>query len=208
MATGILFGLAPALQLSRAGPRRSAERRRPRLERRSRGADRHALVVAEIALSLVLLSGAGLLVRSLIALQRVEPGFVAAARGRRCSCCCPDRAIPTRPRSSGSTGGCSTSAASAPGVQSAAVATTLPLSGSSLGAGFTIDGRPLANPADRPTAAGFAISPEYFATMGIPLLRGRAFTARDDENAPPVAIINETMARRVLAERGSDREAG
>ena len=86
--------------------------------------------------------------------------------------------------------------ASAPGVQSAAVASTLPMSGSSLGAGFTIDGHPLANPADRPTAAGFAVSPEYFATMGIPLLRGRGFSARDDEKAPPVAIINETMALR------------
>ena len=96
-------------------------------------------------------------------------------------------------------------ARSAPGVQSAAVATTLPMSGSSLGAGFTVDGRPLANPADRPTAAGFAISPEYFETMGIQLVRGRSFDARDAEDAPPVAIINETMARRFWAERGSDR---
>jgi putative ABC transport system permease protein len=76
------------------------------------------------------------------------------------------------------------------------VSTTLPMSGSNLGAGFTVDDHPVANPADRPTAAGFAISPDYFATMGIQLVRGRVFTARDDENGPPVAIINETMARR------------
>jgi putative ABC transport system permease protein len=86
--------------------------------------------------------------------------------------------------------------AAAPGVQSAAVSTTLPMSGSSLGAGFTVDDHPVANPADRPTATGFAISPDYFATMGIQLVRGRVFTARDDEKGPPVAIINETMARR------------
>ena len=199
MATGIVFGTAPALQLSRpdhnevlndAG-RGSSGARAARTG--------HALVVAEIALSLMLLSGAGLLVRSFIRLERVEPGFVpqqAATMqlllpGSRY----PDSAAQVRFYRRLFDG-----ARSAPGVQSAAVATTLPMSGSSLGAGFTVDGRPLTNPADRPTAAGFAISPEYFETMGIQLVRGRSFDARDAEDAPPIAIINETMARRFWAD--------
>jgi putative ABC transport system permease protein len=195
MATGIVFGVAPALQLSRPDHGEALND----AGRGSSGA--HAartgrvLVVAEIALSLVLLTGAGLLVRSFLRLQQVEPGFV------------PQRAVTMQLLLPGSrypdaaaqvrffrlvhdrTG-------AAPGVQSAAVATTLPMSGSNLGAGFTVDDHPLANPADRPTAAGFAVSPDYFVTMGIQLVRGRAFTARDDEKAPPVAIINETMAQR------------
>jgi putative ABC transport system permease protein len=195
MATGIVFGVAPALQLSRpdhgealndAG-RGSSGARAARTGR--------VLVVAEIALSLVLLTGAGLMVRSFLRLQLVEPGFV------------PQRAVTMQLLLPGSRYPDAAAqvrffrlvhdrTAAAPGVQSAAVATTLPMSGSNLGAGFTVDDHPLANPADRPTAAGFAVSPDYFATMGIQLVRGRAFTARDDEKAPPVAIINETMAQR------------
>ena len=195
MATGIIFGVAPALQLSRpdhgealneAG-RGSSGSRAARTGR--------ALVVAEIALSLVLLTGAGLLVRSFLELQRVEPGFVPQ-RAVTMQLLLPGSRYPDEAAQIRFFREVHDRMAAAPGVQSAAVSTTLPMSGSSLGAGFTVDDHPVANPADRPTAAGFAISPDYFATMGIQLVRGRAFTARDDENGPPVAIINETMARR------------
>jgi len=154
-----------------------------------------ALVVAEIALSLVLLTGAGLLVRSFVRLQRVEPGFIPQ-RAVTMQLLLPGARYPEEADQIRFFRQVLDRTASAPGVQSAAVATTLPMSGSSLGAGFTVDGQPLANPADRPTAAGFAVSPEYFGAMGIPLVRGRVFSARDDEKAPPVAIINEAMARR------------
>ncbi len=196
MATGIVFGVAPALQLSRpdhgealndAG-RGSSGVRAARTGR--------ALVVAEIALSLVLLTGAGLLVRSVPAAPagraRLRPaacGHDAAPAARvaisRCGGASP--VLPAGPRSHRSRRRACNRRPSR---------RTLPMSGSSLGAGFTVDGHPLANPADRPTAAGFAVSPDYFVTMGIPLVRGRAFSARDDEKAPPVAIINETMAQR------------
>jgi putative ABC transport system permease protein len=83
-----------------------------------------------------------------------------------------------------------------PGTASSAIATTLPLSGNDMGVGFAIDDHPSADPKVRPSAAFFAVSPDYFKTMGIPLIRGRAFTERDDEKAPVVAIISETMARR------------
>jgi putative ABC transport system permease protein len=195
MATGVIFGVAPALQLSRpdhgealndAG-RGSSGARAARTGR--------ALVVAEIALSLVLLTGAGLLVRSFLRLQQVEPGFVPQ-RAATMQLLLPGSRYPDAAAQIRFFRLVHERTATAPGVQSAAVATTLPMSGSNLGAGFTVDDHPLANPADRPTAAGFAVSPDYFVTMGIQLVRGRAFTARDDENAPPVAIINETMAER------------
>jgi putative ABC transport system permease protein len=73
------------------------------------------------------------------------------------------------------------------------VSTTLPLSGSNIGVGFTIDGRP-ADPATRSSAAFFGVSPEYFPAMGIPILRGRGFTERDNEQAAPVMVVSEAMA--------------
>ena len=195
MATGIVFGVTPALQLSRTdhGEALSDAGRGSSGVRAARTG--RALVVAEIALSLVLLTAAGLLVRSFLRLQQVEPGFVPQ-RAVTMQLLMPGSRYPDEDAQIRFFRRVLDQTASAPGVQSAAVASTLPMSGSSLGAGFTIDGHPLANPADRPTAAGFAVSPEYFATMGIPLLRGRGFSARDDEKAPPVAIINETMALR------------
>src|SRR5262245_57486209 len=195
MATGIIFGVAPALQLSRpdqgealneAG-RGSSGTRAARTGR--------ALVVAEIALSLVLLTGAGLLVRSFLQLQRVEPGFVPQ-RAVTMQLLLPGSRYPEEADQVRFFRQVHDHMTAAPGVQSAAVSTTLPMTGNSLGAGFTVDDHPVANPADRPTAAGFAISPDYFATMGIQLVRGRVFTPRDDEDGPPVAIINEAMARR------------
>ncbi len=195
MATAIVFGIAPALQLSRSDHGET-------LKDSSRGSSgarsartRYALVVSEVALSLVLLSAAGLMVRSFLRLQQVEPGFVVQ-NAVTMQLLLPGARYPDEAAQIGFYRRLVESTSAAPGLRSAAVATTLPMSGSSLGAGFTVDDRPLNNPADRPTAAGFAVSPDYFATMGIPLVRGRVFTARDDEDGPSVAIINETMARR------------
>jgi putative ABC transport system permease protein len=84
-----------------------------------------------------------------------------------------------------------------PGVTSSAAATTLPLSGSDVGLGFTIEGQPVTqDPATRRSATYYAVSPGYFATMGIRQIRGRTFTARDDESAPPVIVISEGFARK------------
>jgi putative ABC transport system permease protein len=80
-----------------------------------------------------------------------------------------------------------------PGARATAVSTTLPMSGSDIGVGFTIDGRAV-DPALRTSAAFFAISPDYFTTMGIPIVRGRGFTERDDEEAPGVLVLSESMA--------------
>jgi putative ABC transport system permease protein len=199
MATGIVFGIAPALQLSRADHGEALNDANRGSSAAGSARTGRVLVVAEIALSLVLLSGAGLMVRSFMRLQQVEPGFVPQ-HAVTMQLMLPGSRYPDAAAQIGFYRRLAERAASAPGVRSAAVASTLPMSGSNLGAGFTVDGRPLNNPAERPTAAGFAISPDYFTTMGIPLVRGRAFTARDDADAAPVAIINETMARRFFAD--------
>src|SRR5262249_47799632 len=80
-----------------------------------------------------------------------------------------------------------------PGISSSAVATTMPLSGSDIGVGFTIEGRP-SDPGARTSAAYWATSPEYFSTMGVPVMKGRSFTDRDNDRAPDVVIINEAFA--------------
>jgi putative ABC transport system permease protein len=196
--TGVLFGVAPAFHLAGANAGETLKD----AGRGSSGArsarTRHGLVVAEVALSLVLLTAAGLLVRSFMQLQRVDPGFVPQ-RAVAMSLLLPGARYPTpdsqvafyhRLVRTAASGG------ALPGAESIGIATTLPMSGSDLGLGFTIEGRPAPNPGDRPSAGAFAVSPDYFRTMGIPIRRGRGFTARDDEKAPKVMIVSETLARR------------
>jgi putative ABC transport system permease protein len=196
MATGMLFGLAPALHLARANSSDVLKDGRggsgPHSARM-----RHALVVGEVALSLVLLSSAGLLIRSLTALQHVNPGFVAE------HALAAELQLP-KTRYAGAASQITFyqrlleqlhAVPASRETMSSALVTTLPLSGNDLGLGFTIDGRPT-DPGNRPTAAYFAISPEYFRAMGIRILKGRPFTERDDQSAARVVIISEALARR------------
>jgi predicted permease len=192
MLTGALCGLLPALQLSRSNPG-DALKDGDRGGSSGRGArTRYALVVAEVALSLMLLASAGLLIRTLGVLQRVSPGFR------------PERAITmqlllpqTRYSSTASMIAfyrrLHEEVAAIPSVTASAVATTLPMTGSDIGMGFVPDGRAV-DPNVRTSASFFGVSPDYFTTLGIKIVRGRAFTERDDEQAPPVVVINETMA--------------
>jgi putative ABC transport system permease protein len=82
-----------------------------------------------------------------------------------------------------------------PGVQSVAAVTSLPLSGDNIKVSFEVEGAPPVTPSERSSPAYWAISPDYFATMGIRLLKGRAFTERDNAKSPPVLIVNESIAR-------------
>jgi putative ABC transport system permease protein len=192
MLTGILCGLVPALQLSRPDPGDA-------LKDGDRGGSgghgtrtRQALVVAEVALSLVLLASAGLLVRSLIGLQRVNPGFVTE-RALVMQLMLPQTRYSEPAAMIGFYHRLRSELQALPGARATAVATTLPLSGSDIGVGFTIEGRP-ADPSVRTSAPFFAVSPEYFSTMGIPIVRGRAFTERDNEQAPGIVVLSESMA--------------
>jgi predicted permease len=192
IATGVLSGLVPAFQMSRANPGESLKDG----ERGGSGAagarTRQTLVVAEMAVSIVLLVAAGLLLRSLITLQRVNPGFVTA-RALSMQVGLPPARYPDMDAMRRFYRRLRDETRALPGVSAAAISTTMPLSGSDIGVGFTIEGRP-SDPAARTSAQYFGISPEYFSTMGIPLLRGRGFTDRDTADAPDVIVINDTLA--------------
>ncbi len=195
VATGLIFGTLPALAsrvdlvsaLKSGGKGTSASGGRRRVQ--------GALVVSQVAVSVVLLVGAGLLLLSFYRLQSVDPGF----RGDRVTSAevfgnftkYPDAQSLRRlyvsmlERLEG-----------APGVVSAAVTNAVPLAGLQPGqTRFQIQGRTYNAPEDRPTADVRVASPKYFDTLGIPIRRGRGFSELDHENAAPVVIINESMVR-------------
>jgi len=194
--TGIAFGLAPALGASKVDLNHS-------LKESSRsstgGARQHRLrgllVSAEFALALVLLVGAGLLNRTFVALSRADLGFdprnVLTLRIALLGPRNEDRARRTQFFRN-----LLHNISSLPGVVSAAVLDGggVPPDGGN-GDSFLIAGRPTPPPNEFPDAVHRVISPDYFRTMGIPLLRGRYFTEADNENAPHVAIISERLAR-------------
>ncbi len=198
VATSVLFGLAPALAstgsvLARviAGAGRGAVGGGTRT--------RKTLVVCEMALAVVLLVGAGLLVRSYDALQQVNPGFnpdhVLTASISLPAAKYPDSADDGR-----FTSALVERLASAPGVESAAVAFGLPFSvGFNAATSFTRPGE--TDSADTPSAGMRIVTPGYFKTMGIPLRAGRGFDAHDDETGAEVVLINETAARRFWPDR-------
>jgi putative ABC transport system permease protein len=151
-------------------------------------------VIGEIAISLVLLTGAALMVKSLLHLQRVEPGFQPE------SVLTFDVALPASTYAgSEQVGAFYTSlierARLLPGVSAAAATAVLPFSGADQSCGFFIEGRPVTSPDETPDAHHRAITPGYFAAMRIPVVAGRAFTDEDSARSRRVAIVNETMAR-------------
>jgi predicted permease len=150
------------------------------------------LAVAELALSIVLLASAGLLARSLVALQHVQPGF-AIERAVSMELLLPGARYPNQEAMRTFYRRLRSEVQAMPGVNATALTTTLPLSGSNIGIGFTIAGRPV-DPATRTSAPVFSISPEYLSAMGIRLIKGRAFTDRDNATAPEVIIVSESFA--------------
>src|SRR5262245_60270475 len=194
--TGILFGLAPALQgstpelneaLKEGGGKETGSPGSARL--------RSLLVVAEVALSLVLLVGAGLLIKSFWRLQQVNPGFdYENALALRLSLA--NFKYPEKSQQVAFYQQALSRLETLPGVTSVAASTLLPLSGSRSRRVFSIEGRAPSSPDEVLQADDRSVSPGFFRTAGIPLLRGRAFTEGDDADAAPVAIINETMWRR------------
>ena len=196
VVTGLLFGTFPAVgaRIDLVSALRSGGKGTSEIGggRRLQG----ALIVAQVAVSVVLLVGAGLLLLSFYRLQQVDPGF----RGERVMSAeifgnftkYPDAQALRRlyvsilERLEG-----------APGVTAVAVTNAVPLSGVQPGqTRFQIQGRTYDSPEQRPTTDVRVASTKYFETLGIPLKRGRAFTELDHENAANVAIINETLARR------------
>jgi putative ABC transport system permease protein len=193
--TGILFGFVPALQAARTDLNTTLKETGSRTGSGLRqNKARSVLVVAEMALAVLLLIGAGLLIRTFAALHSVAPGFnprnvlamdtsLAGGKYEQTAAITQlSRVVLERIRA-------------IPGVESAAATSYLPLQGG-LGLGFVIDGRPLTDGPDHGGAGWNYVTADFFKVFEIPLTRGRAFTDRDDAAAPQVVVINEAMARR------------
>jgi len=205
LATGILFGLAPALTSARPN---LAEALRERGS--TPGGDRHrlrsGLVIGEVAVAFVLLAGAGLLLRSLSRLLRVDPGF--DARGVfTARLDLPSLRYPDAGRAGAAYADIVDDLSRAPGIASAGAVMPLPLSGFENMVGFALEpGSGTASPAGRsprtfPWEAAFgAAEPGYFRTLGVALRAGREFARSDGIHAPPVAVVNEALARKYFAE--------
>jgi putative ABC transport system permease protein len=195
LLTGLVFGIAPALVAShrlndavRAGGRSGGGPR----SRRVLG----TLVATEVALSLVLLTGAALLVQSFVRLSNISPGFRAegllTARVQ-----VPPR-YDTPERRSRFYLDVVSRIAALPGVQSAAAISFLPLAGGGIGTSFFRTDRPDPAPGQAPTADVRPVTPGFFRTMGIPHVMGRDFASADRADSPLVAVVNETLVRRYL----------
>lgn len=193
LLTGVLFGLAPAVSVAPAGLAEALKQggRSGSGGLRS-GRVRNLLVIAEVALALVLLVGAGLLVRTLVRLQNVPLGFDP----RNVLTMIVAKSPSGEPEQTGEFFKQLTERIRAlPGVANASVTWQLPLSGASATTGLEIEGQP--NEAGSLTVGVIhSAGPGYFRTMGIPVLEGRDFTDRDDMKSPPVIIVNETLAKR------------
>jgi predicted permease len=196
LTTGLLFGLLPALQVSRADLQQG-------LREGGRGATssgshlrlRSILVVSEITLACVLLIGAGLLLRSFVKLIQADPGF-RPQHALSAGISLPDAEYKTGDAVAHFCDQLEQNLNSIPGVKAAGIGTDLPWTGydENVG-GWTIEGnKPLPN--EEFHARYHAATPGYFRALGIPLIRGRFFTGRDNKTAPQVLIINTSMARR------------
>jgi putative ABC transport system permease protein len=194
LLTIFFFGLAPVWQVSRT----SLNQVLKNTSSAPRGTQlRGLLVVAEIALTLVLLTGAGLMLRSLLHLQNVPLGFDAdnlLMMQVSLPPSVPDQKIVSVYQQTPA------QIETLPGVQSAALTSSVPLSRFlNTRTEFTIEGQPTPAPNKKPVIELRFISPNYFRTMGIPMVAGRTFTEADASTAPHVAIVNEAFARRYLS---------
>src|SRR5882757_6646713 len=193
--TGLVFGIVPAVRTAKLDLRET-------LNEGSRGSTtgpgqhriRGVLVAVEIAMAMLLLVGAGLLLRSFSRLQEVPPGFqadhllVADLPLSLTAYSKPQQRFEFFDR-------LVARAKSLPGVRSAGAASFLPVSGGGGALHFNINGRPPKSPHDYTVTGYRTVTPSYFETLGMPLVQGRFFTAADTEKAPAVVVINSAMAR-------------
>ena len=165
------------------------------------GGGRHrlrlALVVVEFGLALTLLAGGGLAIHSLLKLRT----STSASGPSACSpsrCRCPSAKLPGPEQVTTFYEQLLARAAAVPGVVSASVSTGMPVNGTSFGMPFTIVGKPVKDPGQRPGAGFNQVTPEYFKTFGIRMTKGRAFTEQDRAGSVPVAIVNDVFVSRYL----------
>jgi predicted permease len=198
LLTGLLLGIAPALQSSRLDLNEALkEGGRTGTDGRGRKRVRSALVISEVALSLILLVGAGLLIKSFMKLSNTDPGFnldhtltasislITVRYDTEEKIVDFYRRLVERVRP-------------LPGVRSVGAVTPLPLSDNNTSFSFAVVGQPPPPPGQRLSASTRVVTPDYFVAQGIPLRQGRVFNKQDKAGAPGVVIVNEAFARRYL----------
>lgn len=195
IGTGVLFGIAPARHALTADVHETLKEggRGGSGVSRSSARLRSALVVAEMSLALMLLAGAGLMVRSFAALQQVDLGFrpQGVLTGRL--------SLPARTYKSDTAivqffQAAESRISALPGVKAVGSISYLPLTGLRAVEGFTIEGRPAMDPSEAPGGDMRAVTPGYFGAMGIPIKEGRGLTEADRMGAPDVAVVSQTLA--------------
>jgi putative ABC transport system permease protein len=194
VVSAALFGFAPLIGLRRREPMellREGERGSTGIA----GAARRSLVAIEVALAIVVLSGSGLLIKSLAEVLRVNPGL-DPSEVLTVQVSLPQADTYGPPVRESFCADLSRGAEGLPGIRSIGAISHLPLSGANAGRGLTIEGFEPADPNDMPGAAYRLSCPGFFKTLGIPMVEGRDFNDRDVTNGEPVAIVNRTMAER------------
>jgi predicted permease len=192
LITGLIFGAIPAIRSSRA--RAESSLKTDRWGSASFGRAASLLVIAEVAVAVLLVIGAGLLIRSFDQLLRVDPGY----RSERLLTA---RITPSETRYDdagklrGLYGELLDRVGAIPGVQAVEAVSHLPLLGSSGGFAFEVEGKPYVQGTGAPTTREHRITPGYLQLLGVPLLQGRALTDADREQTTDVALVNETMTR-------------
>jgi putative ABC transport system permease protein len=193
--TGVFFGLIPALQNSRVDLQSALK------EGAGAGMQtnwlRSALVVVEVAATLVLLIGAGLLIKSFIRLYETDLGF-KAENVLTMSMALPRTKYPDAQSAAAFHQKLLDRVATLPGARSAGLINSLPLQRSGFSGGVTIEGQGPYEPGRHPQAGFRAISPEYFRALSVPLISGRFFTAEDQRNSALVVIVNQALAQQYL----------
>jgi len=195
LLTGFVFGLVPALQISKADLHETLKEGGRTGSSGARAWVRNTLVVMEMALALVVLVSAGLLVRSFWRVQQVNPGF-APQNTLAMSLVLPATKYKEPVQRVNFYKEALQRIRALPGVQSAGATSILPLSGNNSSGSFQIEGRVIPQGQSSPHGDRWAATTDYFSTMRIPIIRGRFFDDRDTMESQPVAIIDETMAKK------------
>ena len=206
VGTGLVFGLLPALNTTPLrSPNALASDARGSVSGSSRRA-RQALVIVDLAVALVLLVGAGLMLKSVGRLVSVDPGF-NSERVLTAQLSLIGEAYREDPAAYAFTERVVARLRALPGVEAAAAAGQIPMGGNGDRFGFHIEGMQPANPAEAPSPERYSVTPDYFRVMQIPLRRGRLLTETDTTTAAPVIVISDTAARTLFRGKRSDRAA-
>lgn len=195
LLTGIVFGLAPALEASRVNLSATLKESSRGNSGSSRGRQvRNALVVAEVGLALMLLVGAGLMARSFLRLSAVDPGF-ETQNLLTLRVLLPSTKYPEDPQRVAFFREAVGRLRTLPGVRSASAVSALPFADLGAATSFAIEGRPDPAPGEEPVTDVRVVDEEYFRTMNIPVLAGRVFNEQEAVEDRKVAVVNEAMAR-------------